>query len=58
MKANGRVGAGTKTHFEFNGENRATWRRSADAGAGETLTDTRVVVLFLGWGLHQLVVDA
>lgn len=31
---------------------------SADTRAGEALADTRVVELFLGWGLHQLVVDA
>lgn len=30
----------------------------ADAGAGEALADTRVIVLFFGRGLHQLVVDA
>jgi hypothetical protein len=30
---------------------------SANAGAGETLTDSCVVVLFLGRGLHELVVN-
>src|SRR5207249_1496379 len=57
----GPCGWGAETRVLGDGEvdsRRYTRRGSADAGAGETLADTRVVVVFLGWGLHQLIIDA
>src|SRR5215831_5661586 len=47
-----------ESYAERRPQNWNNQRRSADPGAGEALADPRVVVLFFGRRLHQLVVNA